>query len=489
MTEKRPHVVIFNPDQWRGDALGHLGHPAARTPVIDELVATDAVSFGNTYCQNPVCTPSRCSFMTGWYPHVRGHRTMFHMLQPDEPCLLKTLKDSGYFVWWGGKNDLVPAQHGYDAYCDVKYQTDPPPHRPLAGESWRGSPDGDSYYSFMAGRIDRPDDGRPCDNDWSNVHGAIDLIRSWDGEQPLCIYLPLTYPHPPYGVEDPWFSAIDRRALPPRIPEPESWAGKPSLLGGIADRQNLRGWSEDRWDELRATYLGMCARVDHQFGLVLDALRAVGIYDDTALFMFSDHGDFTGDYGIVEKTQNTFEECLTRVPLVIKPPAGVPITPGVRHGLTELIDVPATIEAFTGIVPQHTHFGRSLLPMLADPNAPGRDAVFCEGGRRDDEPQAAELDSAGSHDAGNLYWPRVSQQANDPVAHTKAVMCRTGRYKYVRRLYERDELYDLATDPRELDNRIDDPELGSVLASIKDRMLTFFLDTGDVVPVATDRRN
>ena len=53
------------------------------TPVLDRLVETEAVSFRNAFCQNPVCTPSRCSFMTGWYPHVRGHRTMFHMLHPE----------------------------------------------------------------------------------------------------------------------------------------------------------------------------------------------------------------------------------------------------------------------------------------------------------------------------------------------------------------------------------------------------------------------
>lgn len=488
MTARPPHILLFNPDQWRGDALGHMGNPAAQTPVIDELIATDAVSFGHTYCQNPVCTPSRCSFMTGWYPHVRGHRTMFHMLRPDEPCLLKTLKDNGYFVWWGGKNDLVPAQHGYDVYCDVKYEPDPPPRRPLAGKSWRGDKDGDNYYAFQVGRIECPDDERPCDSDWANVQGAIDLIRTYDGGQPLCIYLPLTYPHPPYAVEEPWFSAIDRHALPPRISEPEGWPGKPSLLRGIADRQNLRGWTEDRWNELRATYLGMCARVDHQFGLVLQALRDAGIYDDTAVFMFSDHGDFTGDYGIVEKTQNTFEDCLTRVPLVIKPPSDVPITPGVRNGLTELIDISATIEDLTGIEPQHTHFGRSLLPMLANPDVPGRDAVFCEGGRLADEPQAAELDSEGSHDPANLYWPRVGLQAHDHVAHTKAVMCRTDRYKYVRRLYEQDELYDLEADPSELANRADDPTLATELTSLKDRLLTFYLATADAVPFDTDLR-
>ena len=82
----------------------------------------------------------------------------------------------------------------------------------------------------------------------------------------------------------------------------------------------------------------------HQFGLVVQALQEAGIYDDTAIFFFSDHGDFTGDYGLVEKTQNTFEDCLTRVPFIVKPPASVPIQPGVSQALVELIDFPATVE-------------------------------------------------------------------------------------------------------------------------------------------------
>jgi arylsulfatase A-like enzyme len=411
------------------------------------------------------------------------------MLKPDEPCLLKTLKDNGYYVWWGGKNDLVPAQAGYDEYCDVKYAPHLPP-KPMfmadrAGE-WRGSPEGDRYYSFHVGELDTGDEDIYRDSDWANVLGAIDFIRAYDGDQPLCLYLPLTYPHPPYGVEEPWYSAIDRGALPPRIMD--DGTGKPSLLAGIRERQRLAGWSEDRWNELRATYLGMCARVDHQFGLLLDALREAGIYDDTLVFMFSDHGDFTGDYGLVEKTQNTFEDCLTRVPLVVKPPAGTSVAPRVTDALVELIDIPATVEAVTGIAPDHTHFGRSLLPLLAGETETGRDAVFCEGGRLAGEDQAKELDSPGSHDPANLYWPRVGIQAVDDVAHTKAIMCRTRDHKYVRRLYERDELYDLRADPAELCNRIDDPAHADVLAGMRDRLLTHLLETTDVVPMQADRR-
>lgn len=489
---RRPHIVIFNPDQWRGDVMGHQGDPAAVTPNLDRWTQTEAVSFRNAFCQNPVCTPSRCSFMSGWYPHVRGHRTMYHMLRPEDPCLLKTLKDAGYFVWWGGKNDLVPGQNGYDACCDVKYRPARKP-RPMWAtdrqDEWRGAPGSDTYYAFFVGRLDAGDEGIYYDSDWANVFGAIEQIKNAPADRPLCIYLPLTYPHPPYAVEEPWFSAIDRAALPPRTPAPDDWTGKPSLLEGIYERQGMQGWTEERWTALRAVYYGMCARVDHQFGLVMDALREAGLYDDTAVFFFSDHGDFTGDYGLVEKTQNTFEDCLTRVPFLVKPPAGVPLQPRVSDALVELIDFPATVEALIGVEPGHTHFGRSLLPLLAGETDTHRDAVFCEGGRLQGETHCMELLSASSGNPEGLYWPRSEMQRSAGPAHTKAVMCRTQDFKYVRRLYETDELYDLRADPREQRNRIGDPALAGDLARLKERLLTFYLETADVVPHDPDRRS
>jgi len=62
---KKPNIVIFNPDQMRQDSLGHFGNPAAITPNLDKFASEDAVSFRNAFCQNPVCVPSRCSFLTG----------------------------------------------------------------------------------------------------------------------------------------------------------------------------------------------------------------------------------------------------------------------------------------------------------------------------------------------------------------------------------------------------------------------------------------
>jgi len=505
---ERPHIVIFNPDQWRGDVLGFVGNPAAVTPNLDRAVATDSVAFKWAFCQNPVSTPSRCSFMTGWYPHVRGHRTMFHMLRDGEPCLLRTLKQSGYHVFWSGKNDLVPAQHGYEASCNEKFEPTAEDFarwgygEGLRGSGWnqaRGNPEDDTFFSFYVGRVGEagaPKERIYLDDDWAMVLGAIDRIKNAPPDKPLCVYLPLGFPHPPYHVEDPYYSMIDRRnprsprKLPRRIPAPTSggWRGKPSLLKGIYEGQRMQTWTEDRWTELRATYYGMCARVDAQYGMVMQALRDAGIYDDTAVFFFADHGDFTGDYGLVEKTQNTFEDCLTRVPFVIKPPASVPCLPGVRDVLAELIDFPATVEALVDIEKQHDHFGRSLLPLIAGEVDEHRDAVFCEGGRLKHEKQCMETESDREGDVHGSYWPRLALQRSDGPEHSKATMCRTKDFKYVRRMYESDELYDLKKDPGEQRNVIDDPAYAEVLIAMKEHMLQFYHETSDVVPFDPDER-
>jgi len=345
---KQPHIIVFNPDQWRGDVLGHVGNPAAVTPNLDRFVQEEGVSFSAAFCQNTVCTPSRCSFMSGWYPHVRGHRTMYHMLHPElgEPNLLKILKDNGYFVWWGGKNDLTPGQDSVGAYCDVRFHPKPEDFARWGCHSregnhggdlaWRGESGGDNFFSFLKGKLDCAGEPFYCDSDWAMVLGAMDFLRTYEGDQPLCIFLPIQYPHPPYCVEEPWYSLIDRNAIPRRTPHPENWQGKPSILKGICENQGLEGWTEERWTELRAVYYGMCARLDHQFGLLRDTLVETGRWDDSAFFLFSDHGDFTGDYGLVEKTQNTFEDCLSRVPFLVKPPKSARVQPRVsdcRHGL------------------------------------------------------------------------------------------------------------------------------------------------------------
>ena len=132
---------------------------------------------------------------------------------------------------------------------------------------------------------------------------------------------------------------------------------------------------------------------------------------------------------------------------------------------------------------------RARITALSGGAAEHRDAVFCEGGRLHGERHCMELESVAHQDPTGLYWPRLSLQREEGPEHTKAVMCRTREFKYVRRLYEADELYDLRADPRELCNVAGDAAYAPMLARMKERLLTFFLETGDVVPFDTDRRS
>ena len=155
----------------------------------------------------------------------------------------------------------------------------------------------------------------------------------------------------------------------------------------------------------------------------------------------------------------------------------------------ELVDFSATVYALTGLEPGVSHFGKSLLPLIAGTTTEHRDAAFCEGGRLYGEEHCMEKESGSSANPDGMYWPRTTlQRTDDGPYHTKAVMCRTLDFKYIRRHYEQDELYDLRNDPKEVTNIVEDPEYASVLSELKERMLTWFLETGDVVPWAPDRR-
>lgn len=105
----RPNLVLFFPDELRADALACYGNPAAQTPNFDRLAA-EGTQFDECHVQFPVCGASRCSLLTGWPTSVRGHRSLYYFLRPNEPNMFRYLKQAGYDVFWFGKNDALAAQ-------------------------------------------------------------------------------------------------------------------------------------------------------------------------------------------------------------------------------------------------------------------------------------------------------------------------------------------------------------------------------------------
>ena len=174
------------------------------------------------------------------------------------------------------------------------------------------------------------------------------------------------------------------------------------------------------------------------------------------------------------------------MPFVVKPPASVPVEPGVRDGLVELVDLVATVEELAGLEREYTHYGRSLLSIISGETTTHRDAVFCEGGRIHGETQAME--KVDNLNAQSPYWPRICLQWREGAEHTKATMCRTNRYKYVHRLYEEDQLFDLQNDPDELHNQINNPAYADIRQQLKDRTMQFYLETANYVPMQPDKR-
>ncbi len=489
--KKRPHIIIFNPDEMRADALSHLGNPAAITPYLDAMAAKEAVSFSRAYCQNPVCVPSRCSFFTGLYPHVHGHRTMSYLLRPGEDSLLKELKDAGYYVWMNDRNDLTAGQiKGWsESHADEIYYGGQKPHGPgPVDENLRGEPGSKHYYSHFEGKLGVADNGRHYNGDDEVVDAAIERITNPPDDRPMCLFLGLIYPHTPYGVEEPYYSSVLRNKLKDRI-KPDLCSGKPKMEKLIREYSNLEDYAEADWDELRAVYLGMCMKIDEQFGRLTTALKKAGIYDDCAIFFLSDHGDYTGDYGLVEKAQNTFEDCLTKVPLLIKPPKAISVDPGVSSSLTELVDFYATVMDFAGVTPNHTQFGKSLRPVMEDRTISIRKYAFCEGGRQPGELHCDEYHSYGSGGAPRsmVYWPKMAAQT-DEEAHAKGIMMRGDRYKYVSRTLGMDELYDMEKDPDETKNLICEPEFQEIIRIMQFDMLKWLQSTADIVPYEYDQR-
>ncbi len=225
------------------------------------------------------------------------------------------------------------------------------------------------------------------------------------------------------------------------------------------------------------------------FRRLCDALKEAGEYDNSAIFFFSDHGDYTGDFGIAEKAQNSFEDCLTNVPFLVKPPKGFETDAGISDSLVELVDFYATAMDFAGVQPAHTQYGRSLKGVLRDRGAAVREFVTCEGGRNPDEIHCDEFHAGGPNGTSvfSPYWPRHIAQT-DPDAHAKGFMLRTGDWKLVSRVNGKDELYDLNADRHELQNIFGRPGTERVVGELKSKQLLWLMQTADAVPFDYDER-
>ncbi|WP_245654151.1 sulfatase-like hydrolase/transferase [Novosphingobium rosa] len=470
---RRPNLILFFIDECRADALGTYGNPVCKTPNFDRL-ASQGTRFAECHVQYPVCGASRASLLTGLPVSNTGHRSLYYFLRRDEPNMMRYLKNSGYDTYWFGKNDALA-----------------PESFPLSLTEWRDTPGGGvaamrNGLAFdpkapLTMLVERSFDRRQT-SDYLFLQQAIRILERREKDKPFCIFLPLTQPHPPYSAPqgfDRLYNPADLPALvPPGLPR------RPSYQAELRKAYHLDQASDADLRRVRATYYGQVSYADWMLGELMDAMERTGHADDTVLVASSDHGDYAGDYGLIEKWPGALESCLTHVPLVARMPGGA--QGHVVNEMVELYDIMATFLDLAEVRDHHVFFARSLLPQLKGAGGDPKRAAFTEAGYDVFEPQAFEPPLKGPP---SLYSAKHDLQNEKPETVTRAAAITTPAFKFIGRPGGQSELYDRKKDPMETSNLIDSRSHAGVQQAMMTRLMNHYISTTGVPPKERDGRD
>jgi len=463
---QRPNIILFMPDELRADALGCYGNAVIRTPNFDRL-AQAGTRFESCHVQFPVCGASRCSMATGWPTSVRGHRSLYYFLKPDEPNMFRYLRQAGYDVFMFGKNDMLAPETLASSLTQWRN-----PRSPAAEFAAINKPQHPTTMLLPASG-DRRGTG-----DYAAIQLAIEVLARRETERPFCIFLALFEPHPPYTISADFYDLYHPSDIPALAPP--GLARRPRFHTALRDFGGLSQVTDAEFRKLRAIYYGQVSYSDWLLRELMEAIDRTDHSRDTALLLCSDHGDYAGDYGLVEKWPAGLEDCLTHVPLIARIPGGAP--GHVSHELIELFDIMPTCLELAGTKATHTHFARSLMPQLHGSHGDLQRAAFTEGGYNTYEPQAFEPIIEG------LYAPKTRLQNERPETVTRCAAVRTNRYKYIARPNDQSELYDCGQDPMQKNNLFGDSSMRDMQTELQTRLTSWYIDTSGVPPLQRDPR-
>jgi len=461
MSTKPPNILWICTDQQRYDTIGALNNPQVHTPHIDKLVA-NGVAFERAFCQSPICTPSRGSFLTGMYPStIHGCFNGNEFWDEAAPLVTALLADAGYDCALSGKLHLagtfgrVEPRPQHDGYRLFHWSHDPE-------DQWE---DGHAYADWIAeqghelGELRKSPHEIPPElhqTTWCS-DCAIDFIEADHDGKPWLMSVNIFDPHEPFDPPQPYLDRFDVDSLSGPLFRESDLAAQAKLAE--IDFQTPCRRPEDfnaKW--IQAAYYAMIELVDDNVGRMLEALDRTGQRENTLVIFMSDHGEMLGDHGLLLKGCR-FYEGLVRVPLIFswpgQFPAGVP-----RNALVELMDIAPTLLELAGLPVPAQMQGRSLQPLLNNPQAEDRHREFVR----------------------SEYYNAINAAYNAPFRGTYATMLRDERYKLiVYHGHELGELFDLEADPDEFVNLWDDPALQSTkmrLMQLSFDALAFATDIG-----------
>ncbi len=445
-----PDIVLFLCDDLNSFYLGFADDPDVHTPHIDALAAEGTV-FTRCYSASTVCMPARTSLITGLYPHSTGCWGNANELfvNPRLTSLFANLDRAGYATgvigkthWYAGngfKNQFESKKAymegiGIHFYKDVATTFASRGGSGLYQDYLRKIGKFEAQSADLTERlrnnqyVARPSLLEPEQTgDWMMVDLATEYIGKAPKTQPFALMIGISNPHSPFDPPGKYASQY----------EPENLSLRPNVE--VPFNKYGTEYNAETVKEARAAYLGKISFIDDLVGRTVDALKARGTWDRTLFVFTADHGLLVGEHRNISKGQ--FWEEVARVPLIIRAP-GLGPSGTESSALCQLIDVyPTLVEAAGGEISPHVD-GRSLLPQLHDPAAPGRDAVFTE------------------------------------ISHGEDLnyLVRDERYKWFLMDGET-HLYDLETDPFEQTNLIGTRQGKEIAPVLKDRLRRFLMTT------------
>jgi choline-sulfatase len=423
----KPNLLLIMDDQHRYDYLGAAGADWVNTPNLDRL-ARRGVLFTHCCTNSPICAPARCSLAAGLLPHRMGCLTNQDFLPRRVTTYYQRLRDFGYRVGCVGKLDLAKAD-GYngirgDRPCTYTWGfTDPEECEGKAMAYAKDYPRGPYTYWLQQQDLlaqmhqemvdtwngDRPPHtptDLPTDAFEDSYIGrrAAKWIREVNDEFPWHYFVSFVGPHNPLDAPHEFARRYADAPMPEAIAD--ELEGKPDRIRNRA-RKNL---TAEEVRTMRRQYCAAIELIDHQVGMILDALTETGQLDNTYILFSSDHGEMVGDHNLVAK--HVAYEASLRVPLI----AAGPGIEGDRvcDELVELMDVNPTLCELAGLEAQ-----------------PDIDAVSFAG----------------------ILRGRTDTHRDCAVSHEHPYACiRTRTHKLIDTFENALELYDLRDDPEELHN-------------------------------------
>jgi uncharacterized sulfatase len=438
----KPHILLFFTDQQRADTCGCYGQTLETTPNLDRL-AGEGVRFSRAFTCQPVCGPARACIQTGKYATELGAWRNGKPLPRDEQTLAHRLAEVGYETAYVGKWHLAS-----DDAAGVRYHEAPvPPERRGGYDHWIAADVlehvSHSYDGHMwdadGNRRDFPEGRYRAD---AVTDFALEVLDQRSPDRPLLMMISYIEPHHQNDhdrYEGPAGSA-DRFA---RFPVP----------GDLLD-------TEGNWRENYPDYLGCVNALDANLGRLVDALKDRGMWDDTILLFFSDHGSHFRTRN--SEYKRSCHDASLHIPMVAR---GGPFAGGrTADQLVSLLDVAPTVLRAAGADEPSTLRGRALQELTADPPpADWRKEVFV---------QVSE-DHIGRALRTERWTYEVVGEADQP---------RSGTRKPSADEYVEWHLYDNHADPHQRRNLAADPDYAGVRAELRRTLRAYLRDVEGAEP-------